>query len=570
LLLFGCLSFFGPLLSPFEREDRATESHQEDQNRGQCPNDHLPRNKGFLWGLVQQEFRRLTAVRARGIGTDQVRWISDRLAAGAARALQIPGWIHLVRIRASSRTPRSFAPPKLPCAMFSVNSPQALALTTVQAALDSFLLMRKPSVLVIFLTVFIDLVGFGIVVPLVPIYSRHYGAHGVTIGIIIASFSAMQFLFSPIWGRLSDRYGRRPILLISTAGAAASYVLFALSSGLQNTTAALSLMLISRIFAGICGGNITVAQAYIADITPPEQRTKKMGLIGMAFGLGFIFGPAIGGFSLKHVGNSGPGWIAAGLCAANFLLALFILTESLKPSAELEPVPQRPHLDQWQHTLSRPRIGLLIVVFFLATFCFSCFESTLPLIVSDNFHLNIQADETSASTVAYLFVFCGLIGAFVQGGAIGRLVKKFGEPKLIAISLALTGVSMALLPFIRGQAQLSWGVLVKSEGTPWLLMLLALALLSIGTSVTRPPLFGMLSNLAGSHEQGATIGVAQSAGSLARILGPIFATSLLPLGAALPYLICTAVLLTTTLLVAQRLGGGTAASAPPAAASPAK
>jgi MFS transporter, DHA1 family, tetracycline resistance protein len=424
--------------------------------------------------------------------------------------------------------------------------------------------MRKPSVLVIFLTVFIDLVGFGIVVPLVPVYSRHYGAHGVMIGIIIASFSAMQFLFSPVWGRLSDRYGRRPILLISTAGAAASYVLFALSSGLQNTTTALSLMLISRVFAGICGGNITVAQAYIADITPPEQRSKKMGLIGMAFGLGFIFGPAIGGISLKHVGNSGPGWIAAGLCAANFLLALFILTESLKPSSE--PVPQRPHLDQWQHTLSRPRIGLLIVVFFLATFCFSCFESTLPLIVSDNFGLNIQADETSASTVAYLFVFCGLIGAFVQGGAIGKLVDRLGEPKLIAISLALTGISMALLPFIRGQAQLSWGVLVKADGGPWLLMLLALALLSVGTSLTRPPLFGMLSNLAGTHEQGATIGVAQSAGSLARILGPLFATGLLPLSAALPYLICTAILVATMLLVVQRLCGKAEPSRPAAPA----
>src|SRR5437879_4851997 len=149
--------------------------------------------------------------------------------------------------------------------------------------------MKKPSVLVIFLTVFIDLIGFGIVVPLVPVYSRHFGAQGFMIGVIIASFSAMQFIFAPIWGRLSDRYGRRPILLISTAGAAASYVLFALASGLANHTTALWLMILSRMFAGLCGGNITVAQAYIADITPPDQRSRKMGLIGMAFGLGFIF-----------------------------------------------------------------------------------------------------------------------------------------------------------------------------------------------------------------------------------------------------------------------------------------
>jgi DHA1 family tetracycline resistance protein-like MFS transporter len=428
--------------------------------------------------------------------------------------------------------------------------------------------MRKPSVLVVFLTVFIDLIGFGIVVPLVPLYSRHFGAHGLVIGVIIASFSAMQFLFSPIWGRLSDRYGRRPILLISTAGAACSYVLFAISSGLENHAAALGLMVVSRAFAGLCGGNITVAQAYIADISPPEQRSRRMGLIGMAFGLGFIFGPAIGGLSLKYVGSTGPGWIAASLCAANFLLALFILVESRKPSSE--PIAHRPHLDQWMHTLTQPKIGLLVVVFFLATFCFSCFESTLPLVVSDNFHLNIQSDETSASTVAYLFVFCGLIGALVQGGATGRLVKKLGEPKLIAVSLVLTAISLALLPFISGTADLSWRVLVRSEGRPWLAMLGALALLSIGSSLTRPPLFGLLSNLTSANEQGANIGVAQGAGSLARILGPIFATGLLPYQPALPYLACTGVLLGTTVLIAQRFRGEFQAAGGANAAQPAK
>lgn len=410
--------------------------------------------------------------------------------------------------------------------------------------------MRKPSVLIIFLTVFIDLVGFGIVVPLVPVYSRHFGAQGWVIGVIIASFSAMQFIFSPIWGRWSDRFGRRPILLLSTAGAACSYVLFALSSGLENHLAAIWLMIVSRAFAGLCGGNITVAQAYIADITPPEQRSRRMGLIGMAFGLGFICGPAIGGFSLKHLGNTGPGWIAAALCAANFLLALSILVESRKPASE--HVAPRPHVDQWLHTLAQPKIGLLVIVFFLATFCFSCFESTLPLVVSDNFNLNFQSDATSASTVAWLFVFCGIIGATVQGGLIGRLVRKFGEPKLIAFSLVLTAISLAWLPFIGGAAELSWGVLFRAEGRPWLAMLGALALLSVGTSLTRPPLFGLLSNLTAANEQGANIGVAQGAGSLARILGPIFATSLLPAHRALPYLVCAAILLATTVLVARR------------------
>lgn len=411
--------------------------------------------------------------------------------------------------------------------------------------------MRKPSLLIVWLTVFIDLIGFGIVVPLVPLFSKQFGAHGLVIGLIIASFSAMQFVFAPVWGRLSDRIGRRPVLLVSTLGAAASYVLFAFSCGMTNHTLGLGLMVAARAFAGICGGNITVAQAYIADVTPPEQRSKKMGLIGMAFGLGFIFGPVIGALSWKHLGNSGPGWMAAGLCAANFLLALFVLGESRQPASE--PVAPRPRLNQWAHTMGKPRIGLLVGVFFLATFCFSCFESTLPLLVSDNFQLDIQSDEGSASTVIYLFAYCGIISAFVQGGAIGRLVTRLGESKLIALSLVLTALSLGVIPFIKGSTTLTWATLFQSEGLPWVLMLIVLALLSVGTALTRPPLFGLLSNLTPANEQGETIGVAQSAGSLARILGPIFATTTLHYLPPLPYLVCTVVLLVTAIFFLQRM-----------------
>src|SRR6185436_12733796 len=276
--------------------------------------------------------------------------------------------------------------------------------------------------------------------------------------------SAMQFIFAPIWGRLSDRIGRRPVLLFSTLGAAGSYVLFALSSGMENHAAGLGLLVAARMFAGICGGNITVAQAYIADITPPDQRSKKMGLIGMAFGLGFIFGPILGGVSLRYLGHTGPGWVAASLCAANFLLACLILVESRKPASE--HVAQRPHLDQWMHTLREPKIGLLVITFFLATFCFSCFESTLPLLVSDNFHLDMTSDQASATTVVYLFAYCGIIGAFVQGGAIGRAVKRMGEPKLITVSLVFTALSLALLPFIKGSTQLSGKILFQHNGLP--------------------------------------------------------------------------------------------------------
>ncbi len=409
--------------------------------------------------------------------------------------------------------------------------------------------------LVVFLTVFIDLIGFGIVVPLVPMYSRHYGASGWVIGGIIASFSAMQFIFSPIWGKLSDRHGRRPILLISTAGAALSYVLFAIASGFADHTVALWALLASRVFAGACGGNITVAQAYVADISKPEERSKKMGLIGMAFGLGFIFGPAISGVMLKFFGPTAPGWAAASLCAFNFVLAYFILAESLKPDSIQSA--KRPRFTQWGHTLAQPKIGLLILIFFLATFAFSCFESTLPLLVSDNFNLGLSKSEAApATTVVSLFVFCGLMAALVQGGAIGKLVKMFGEPKLICASLVMTGVSLVLLPLIHGEGALKWLSVLKLADIQWLKMLGALVLLSIGSSLSRAPVFGMLSNLTPANEQGATIGVAQSAGSLARIVGPIFAATLYGLNdstRALPYLFCGGISIIAGLLAVQQL-----------------
>ena len=417
---------------------------------------------------------------------------------------------------------------------------------------------RRPSVFIIFLTVFIDFVGFGVVLSFLSLYARDFGAHYLVVGLI----------FSPILGRLSDRVGRRPILLMSTAGACGSYVMFALASGMANHVAALWLIFFSRLFAGSCAGNVTVAQAYIADITPREKRSKMMGIIGMAIGFGFVFGPAIGGISLAILGLTGPGWIAAGLSGANFILAYSILAESHKPDSD--QVRQRPHLEQWVHTLARSKVGLLVLIFFLATFCFSCFEVTLALLVQDNFKLDL---EQAGKIAAGLFVYCGLIGAFVQGGAIGRLVKKFGEPRLIMASLVVTGAALLMMPFMKGTPEFSWTIFFHAAGWPWLKLLIALTLLAIGTSLARPPIFGMLSNLTPPEEQGATIGVAQACGSLARILGPIFATALYSfksfphwlatgvnsLGSAfqepgaVPYLICGVLAVATGVLSVQRL-----------------
>jgi MFS family permease len=299
------------------------------------------------------------------------------------------------------------------------------------------------------------------------------------------------------------------------------------------------MLFVARIFAGICGANITVAQAYIADITPPEDRSKKMGLIGMAFGLGFILGPALGGLGLKFGNVSTPGWIAAGLCAANFFFALAKLPESWKPGTK--SVESRPRLRQFTETMKRPGIGALVGVFFLSTFCFTCFETTLGLLVSKNFDLVVENLKGGVhifdSRVVYLYTFCGLISALVQGGPLGKAVKKFGEPKLIALSLVLVGASLIPMPFVMN----------------WPLLLLVLATLSIGSALTRGPVFGMISNLASPSEQGLTIGTAQSAGSLARIAGPIVAGTLFEIRPSLPYLVCGVLALVTALIAWRTL-----------------
>jgi len=459
---------------------------------------------------------------------------------------------------------------------------------------------RKSSLLVIFLTVFIDLIGFGIVLPMLALYSKEYGASGLIAGCIVASYSLMQFIFAPMWGRWSDRIGRRPILLISTAGACVSYIVFAFACGAQS----IWLLLASRIAAGICGANLSVASAYIADISPPEDRSKRMGLIGVAFGLGFIFGPVLGALSAGWFGATGPGWTAATICGLNLILAFFILGESLKP--ESEPAPPAPRIQQVSRILKRPQLGYLIGVFFLATFCFTCFESTFALmfagtkkqpgnfsytkkvLIDNGNNTMIQVDwivksgsdvkkgdkladygnapnrkelkapasgrvvlkdttsmisdsehvgsiNTTKNVAYWLMAFCGIIGAVIQGGCIGPLVKWFGEKWLIVLGLALVGVSLALLPFCTEERGLKF-------------MMGALALFAVSSSVYRAPTFGLISLNASSAEQGEVMGVTQSVGSLARIIGPILALSLMDLHLELPYLICAFIAIIASVL----------------------
>ena len=386
--------------------------------------------------------------------------------------------------------------------------------------------------LVIFLTVFIDLIGFGICLPLLPKYAERYGAQGWQIGAAMGVYSLMQLVFAPWWGQLSDRIGRRPVLLVSNFGSIIAYGLFGLSASYIGDTG-FWILIGSRVFAGICGANLSVASAYIADVTTPDKRSKGMGLIGMAFGLGFILGPVIGSQAFKHFGLAGPGAVAAVICAINFLLGCFILPETRKK--DVAPPIRRPRFAQIRHVLGMKEVGFLIGIYFLGTFAFTAFESTLPLLLD----AKLRFDEEH---VGYVFAFCGIMAAMVQGGGIGRLVKSFGERRLIGASLIVVAVSLVLMP------------LANSLPT----MLAALAVFAIGSGINRAPTMGLISQLSPADEQGTTLGVAQSAGTLARVLGPTVATTLYDLWLPAPYLACATIALLAGLLAVLRLMGSTA------------
>jgi MFS family permease len=373
---------------------------------------------------------------------------------------------------------------------------------------------------------------------LLPIYSEHLGASDLMVGLIIASFSAMQFLFAPAWGRLSDRIGRRPVILIGNFGSAASYVLFGIASTITDPRLALVLLITSRVFAGVCGATLSVASAYIADISPPEKRSKSMGLIGMAFGLGFIFGPALGAVSIAWLGAPGPGWIGGAVCAANFVFGWMFLGESRHPGSASARTQTK--LVQWGQTLRQPVVGLLILVYFLATFCFAAFESTFSRLVH-------RQHEDADRFIGYLFTYCGVLAAVLQGGLIGRMVRLFGEARLVAGSLLLFAIGLALLPV---SLELGW-------------LIFSLGLVAAGSGLNRPPTFGLISINTPPDQQGATLGVAQSAGSLARILAPIAANLLFRISPGTPYYACAAIAFLTGIVAWVRLSRASCAPADP-------
>jgi predicted MFS family arabinose efflux permease len=340
---------------------------------------------------------------------------------------------------------------------------------------------------ILFVVVFVDLLGFGMVIPVMPLYAERLGASEVWTGLLSTGYSAMQFVFAPVWGRLSDRVGRRPVLLASIAMTSLAFLLY----GLAGT---FTVLVLSRLFAGAATANIAIARAFVADVTPPEGRAKGMGIIGAAFGLGFVLGPAIGGV-LSHRSLALPGLAAAGLAALNGVAAWFILPEPEQRTVRDEARASR--FAAFFSEMGRPGIRRIIVVYFLTVLAFSAMEATYALLSWHRYGID-QAH------VSWLFAYIGVIVVVVQGGLIGRLTRAFGEKRLLVVGLVLQAGALAALPFAGSIA----GLMVAS------------APLAVGSGLSQPALSSLLSRLAREHDQGGTLGIGESAAAFGRIIGP--------------------------------------------------
>jgi DHA1 family tetracycline resistance protein-like MFS transporter len=396
----------------------------------------------------------------------------------------------------------------------------------------------RSALFIVFLVVVIDLLGFGIVLPLLPIYGDLYVGHlidpnshwvGAIVGLLMAVFSLMQFIFAPIWGRVSDRVGRRPIILLGLVGSVAFYALFGYGSDLPETAMwaglALTLLFIARAGAGVAGATIATAQAVIADCTTPERRKHGMALIGMAFGIGFTFGPLVAVASLYffplHKGVVG--YFAAGLSMIALLLGVALLPETRRFS---EAPPLMRKWFDWQaarFALSNPAVGPVVWVFFLTTLGFTMFEVTLALLFKDAMKIKIEDN-------GYLFAYIGFVLALAQGVLYRRLAKRVSEPTFMAVGIVLMGLGMVSL------AGVSWAAIQPIEyrleyRTLLTLLLASLAVAVVGFALLTPSAQALVSRRSDPEKQGEILGVNQSASAMARIVGPLIS---LPLYFATP------------------------------------
>jgi MFS family permease len=397
----------------------------------------------------------------------------------------------------------------------------------------------KGSLLVLFLVVFIDLLGFGMVMPLLPNYGKQYLADmtpatkGLILGLLMSSFSLMQFIFAPLWGKLSDRIGRRPVLMIGLLGSVFSYSLFAVAS-LSNS---LLLLFVSRIGAGIAGATISTAQAYIADCTTLKGRAKGMAIIGAAFGLGFTFGPLFGYFAVTSEDANpgpGPGYAAAGLSVAALVLAFFVLKESLSPEQRAQHAQrERGWWDgaAWKAAFTTPSMPGLLLATFICVFAFANFESTLSLLLKGD-PTRLETDAGFGFTWHQLLLTFSYIGfslLIAQGGIVRRLSGKVPETTLIIIGCIFQVIGFALM-------------ITAIQLVNTVILFAGLTCVVMGFSCVTPSLNSLISRRSDPAKQGQILGISQSVNSLARILGPIIGNVLLQRHLTAPY-VCAVTLM---------------------------
>jgi MFS transporter, DHA1 family, tetracycline resistance protein len=397
--------------------------------------------------------------------------------------------------------------------------------------------MKKSPLVILFLTVLLDLIGFGIVLPLLPTYAKQLGASPFMIGMIAAIYSSMQFIFSPIWGKLSDKIGRRPVMLSSIFLAAGSYIFFS-----QATT--IPLLILARSLSGIGSANIAAAQAAITDVTDSKSRSGAMAMLGAAFGIGFIIGPLIGGVLMTNFGISMVGLFAAGLNFINFLLALFMLGETnehaegflslFKKHADSDhhtsslSGKSRAYADKVREVFSSPPIALLMIINLIYSLAIVNMQVSAILLWSDFYHATEQQ-------VGYLFAYVGFITVIVQGVMLPKMSKKYGEHKLMVVGHLASFIGVFFVPFVP----------VNSLFTVGLGILLFFA---IGTSLVHPLNISMISLYSYKQKQGQIMGFAQSVNALARILGPFSGSILYGMNHRFPYYLAGALTVVGTLI----------------------
>jgi len=383
-------------------------------------------------------------------------------------------------------------------------------------------LRSRATLPVLFSIIVIDLIGFGIVLPVLPFYADLYGASGLVLGVLFTSHAGMQALFAPLWGRLADRIGRRPVMLCTIAGTSAALVILGLAKSL-------AWLFVARILTGLFAANISVATAYISDVTEEDERTRWMGMVGACFGVGFILGPAIGG-PLAVFGYGVPMLVAAGMAAINFVYAAAVLKEpeTRRTAAEGGAVRLR--------SLANPVVRNLCLTYFLFTFAVAQLETIFAYYMKDTFEYTVVG-------VSVILVLIAFVMASIQGGAIRRLVARYGEKTLL-----LSGVLMMAVAFFAIPLPSSVGIL-----------LVPLVFSAVGRAVSQPSMLGMVSFEATPANRGAVMGTFQARASVARVLGPLAAGARYDQPHRAPFLLAGALLVvalgSATVLPRHRPGG---------------